>query len=140
VQVSFLHSTYTTPTQLNRLYIYNSPLLLNLQDPLNSFSHKNLYFVEPHNSLSLISSSPLHTKMAPISPILRMVTQRRALSIFSRARALVRTVEPHPFERLPITQKAAKADWGKQIRHVGDAAMLYVPFSPSFHPRLLYKG
>jgi hypothetical protein len=62
--------------------------------------------------------------MAPISPIMRMVTQRRALSIFSRARALVRTMEPHPFERLPLAQKTAKADWGKQIKHVGDAAML----------------
>jgi hypothetical protein len=65
--------------------------------------------------------------MAPISPILLQLSQRRALSIFTRARALVRTVEPHPFERLPLSQKAAKADWGKQLRHVGDAAMLYVP-------------
>ncbi|KAE9375249.1 hypothetical protein N431DRAFT_463346 [Stipitochalara longipes BDJ] len=65
--------------------------------------------------------------MAPISPVLRMVAQRRGLSIFSRARAIARTVEPHPFERLPLTQKAAKADWGKQIRHVGDAAMFYFP-------------
>lgn len=58
---------------------------------------------------------------------MRMVTQRRALSIFSRARALVRTMEPHPFERLPLAQKTAKADWGKQIKHVGDAAMFYFP-------------
>ncbi|KAH8818008.1 hypothetical protein F5882DRAFT_455184 [Hyaloscypha sp. PMI_1271] len=65
--------------------------------------------------------------MAPISPIMRMVTQRRALSIFSRARALVRTMEPHPFERLPLAQKTAKADWGKQVKHVGDAAMFYFP-------------
>jgi hypothetical protein len=66
-------------------------------------------------------------KMAPITPIMRMVIQRRGLSIFTRARQIARTVEPHPFERLPITQRAAKADWGKQIKHVGDAAMLYVP-------------
>lgn len=68
-------------------------------------------------------STQKHFKMV-VSPVLRMVAQRRALSVFSRVRALARTVEPHPFERLPITQKAAKADWGKQIKHVGDAAML----------------
>ena len=61
------------------------------------------------------------------SPLLRTLAQRRTLSIFARARSIARTVEPHPFERLPISQKAAKADWGKQVRHVGDAAMLYVP-------------
>jgi len=98
-----------------------------------------------HTSLSLLKSvlqgtlsSILHNllshknKMAPITPLMRMVAQRRTLSIFTRARAVVRTFEPHPFERLPLTQKAAKADWGKQIRHVGDAAMLYVPLPLSF--------
>ncbi|PMD15516.1 hypothetical protein NA56DRAFT_649996 [Hyaloscypha hepaticicola] len=60
----------------------------------------------------------------PITPLLRTVAQRRTLSVFTRVRSIARTVEPHPFERLPLTQKAAKADWGKQLRHVGDAAML----------------
>jgi len=59
-----------------------------------------------------------------MSPILRLVSQRRAFSVASRVRALARSFEPHPFERIPVTQKAAKADWGKQVRHLGDAAML----------------
>jgi hypothetical protein len=107
---------YTTSTQLNRPYI--SKLLSTITTQL-LFQQKSPFHpsVQPIKELST-------QKMAPILPIMRMVTQRRALSIFSRARALVRTMEPHPFERLPLAQKTAKADWGKQIKHVGDAAML----------------
>jgi hypothetical protein len=109
---------YTTSTQLNRPYICNSPLLTRTTQLLSQQKSPFHPFVQP-------KKKELSTqKMAPISPIMRMVTQRRALSIFSRARALVRTMEPHPFERLPLAQKTAKADWGKQIKHVGDAAML----------------
>ncbi len=60
------------------------------------------------------------------TPALRMLSQRRAFSIISRVRSVARSVEAHPFERLPIAQKPAKADWGKQARHFGDAAILYV--------------
>jgi hypothetical protein len=56
------------------------------------------------------------------------LTARRQISIVSRLRSAARTFEPHPFERMPVTQTPAKADWGKQIRHIGDAGMLYVPF------------
>lgn len=31
-----------------------------------------------------------------------------------------------PFERLPITQTPAAADWGRQIRRVGGQAAMYV--------------
>ena len=69
--------------------------------------------------------------MAPITrlstPLLRTITQRRGFSIISRVRQTARSFEPHPFERMPIKQKAAPADYGKLVRHVGDAAMLCVP-------------
>lgn len=58
------------------------------------------------------------------SPILRMVSQRRAFSIATRVRTLARSFEPHPFERYPTTVKAQKADWGRQGRRLGGAAML----------------
>ncbi|PVH89090.1 hypothetical protein DL98DRAFT_508233 [Cadophora sp. DSE1049] len=63
-----------------------------------------------------------------MSPILRLVAQRRAFSIATRVRTLARSFEPHPFERMPTTQKAARGDWGKQARRLGDAAMFYFPF------------
>jgi hypothetical protein len=105
-------------TQPNRPYICNSPLLTRTTQLI--FQHKSPFHPSVQKKRKELSTQ----KMAPISPIMRMVTQRRALSFFSRARALVRTIEPHPFERLPLAQKTAKADWGKQIKHVGDAAML----------------
>jgi hypothetical protein len=74
--------------------------------------------------------------MAPITrlstPFLRSLTQKRGFSIISRVRQTARSFEPHPFERMAIAQKAAPADYGKLVRHVGDAAMLYV-----FIPMLL---
>lgn len=59
-----------------------------------------------------------------MSPILRMVAQRRTFSIATRVRTLARSFEPHPFGRLPKTQEAARGDWVKQARRLGDAAML----------------
>jgi len=56
----------------------------------------------------------------------------RSFSILARARAVARSAEAHPFERYPTTQKVARADWGKQVRHVGDAAMFYFPFMAVF--------
>jgi hypothetical protein len=82
---------------------------------------------------TLLSKNKLNStfKMAPITrlstPLLRSITQRRGFSIISRVRQTARSFEPHPFERTPITQKTAPADYGKLVRHVGDAAMLCVP-------------
>lgn len=56
------------------------------------------------------------------------ITARRQISIVSRLRTAARSFESHPFERIPVTQTTAKADWGKQIRHIGDAGMFYFPF------------
>jgi len=42
-------------------------------------------------------------------------------------RQVARSFEPHPFGRLPQTEKPQPADIGKLVRHVGDAAMFYVP-------------
>jgi len=54
-------------------------------------------------------------------------TAFRTFSALARMRATVRAAEPHPFERYPVTQGGARADWGKQVRHVGDAAMFFFP-------------
>ncbi|TVY29696.1 hypothetical protein LHYA1_G000885 [Lachnellula hyalina] len=65
--------------------------------------------------------------MPPMTPLIRTMVQRRAMSIGARARSAVRNFEPHPFERYPTTQASQKADWGKHIRHVGDVSMFYFP-------------
>ncbi|KAF7892335.1 uncharacterized protein EAF01_010415 [Botrytis porri] len=62
-----------------------------------------------------------------MSPIIRQVTSRRAFSILTRARQVARDFEPHPFERYPISQQAAKADWGRLVKRTAGNAMLYFP-------------
>lgn len=59
-----------------------------------------------------------------MSPILRQVASRRTFSILARARQLTRGFEPHPFERYPITQQAANADWGRLVRKTAGNAVL----------------
>lgn len=59
-----------------------------------------------------------------MTPLVRTMLQRRAMSIGARARAAVRNFEPHPFERYSTTEKAQKADWAKQVRRVGDVSLL----------------
>ncbi|KAK0102266.1 hypothetical protein ONS95_005888 [Cadophora gregata] len=67
--------------------------------------------------------------MSPIPiRLLHLTTPRRAFSIATRVRTLARSFEPHPFERMPTTQKPARGDWGRQARRVGDSAMFYFPF------------
>ena len=104
---TYIHNINATQSvnQLNSLLFYHSPL----------YKISTLYNTR--------TTSPQTKEMAPITPLLRTVAQRRTLSVFTRVRSIAQTAELHPFSRLPH-QKAAKADWGKQFRHVGDAAML----------------
>jgi hypothetical protein len=85
--------------------------------------------LSPQGKKTLSSMAPI-TRLS--TPLLRSLTQKRGFSIISRVRQTARSFEPHPFERMPITQKTAPADYGKLVKHVGDAAMLYV-----FLPMLL---
>ncbi|KAJ8062245.1 hypothetical protein OCU04_008795 [Sclerotinia nivalis] len=62
-----------------------------------------------------------------MSPIIRQVASRRTFSIFTQVRQLARGFEPHPFERYPISQQAAKADWGKLVKRTAGNAVFYFP-------------
>ncbi|ATZ56936.1 hypothetical protein BCIN_14g01430 [Botrytis cinerea B05.10] len=62
-----------------------------------------------------------------MSPIIRQVASRRAFSILTQARQLARGFEPHPFERYPISQQAAKSDWAKLVKRTAGNAVLYFP-------------
>lgn len=59
-----------------------------------------------------------------MSPIIRQVASRRAFSILTQARQLARGFEPHPFERYPISQQAAKSDWAKLVKRTAGNAVL----------------
>jgi len=65
--------------------------------------------------------------MTPLPRLLATFTTKRTFTNLSRLRQTIRAAEPHPFERYPTTQTAARADWGKQFRHIGDAAIFFVP-------------
>jgi hypothetical protein len=65
--------------------------------------------------------------MSPI--IARAVARaagRRQFSLLPSVRGIARAIEPHPFERLPVSQKAAPGDYGKLIKNVGQRAALSV--------------
>lgn len=42
--------------------------------------------------------------------------QRQNFSAWHNLRQFARGFEPHPFQRLPITQRAAPADYGKLVK------------------------
>lgn len=57
-------------------------------------------------------------------PTLRQISGRRAFSMIATLRAVARSTETHPFQRLPLTQTPAKADWGRQARNLARSANL----------------
>ncbi|KAE8449853.1 hypothetical protein EG329_007330 [Mollisiaceae sp. DMI_Dod_QoI] len=72
--------------------------------------------------------APLRVSPSAALRTLRMTQrQQRPFSVIARVRQLARDFEPHPFERYPTSMKAAPADWGRQFRKLGDAALFYFP-------------
>lgn len=49
-------------------------------------------------------------------------------SIMHNLRAIARSFEPHPFQRLPVASSAAPADWARLVRRAGSQAVVYVLF------------
>lgn len=63
--------------------------------------------------------------MSPIATqIAARTLGRRQFSIIRSLRAVGRSMESHPFERLPVTQKPQKPDYGKMMRRVGSQAVM----------------
>lgn len=56
----------------------------------------------------------------------RMAVPRRNFSIIQSLRTFGRSLETHPFERLPVTSQSAAADWGRQLKRTGKQAVMYV--------------
>jgi len=79
-------------------------------------------------SATLLKQSARQLNTALPRLTLRNATQR-PFSILERSRMISRTVEPLPSESIGVFQTAAhaKADWGRQFRHLGDASMIFFP-------------
>lgn len=58
---------------------------------------------------------------------LRNVAQRRQFSLMTAMRTTMRSFEPHPFQRLPIAEKAQSADWAKIFSRTGRSLGIYFP-------------
>jgi len=52
---------------------------------------------------------------------------RRPFSIMHHLRAVARSFEPHPFQRLPVASQSAPADWGRLVRRSLGQAVVYFP-------------
>ncbi|KAM5352560.1 hypothetical protein ACJ41O_005282 [Fusarium nematophilum] len=53
--------------------------------------------------------------------------QRRQFSLLGAMRTVGRSMESHPFERLPISQKPARPDYAKMFKRVGSQAVFFFP-------------
>ena len=69
------------------------------------------------------TSLPLASRVVA-RQVVQQPMRRQPFSIASKLRQLSRSVEPHPFERLPVSQHAQGADWGREMRKIGGQAVL----------------
>lgn len=119
-----IHSINTTHSALQQqLFSFDQ----NSTRERNPISESNTHLIKP-NTKNIYTMAPIN-RLA--SPVMRMAAQKRSFGIMQRVRHQLRSFEPHPFERYPTTTSAAKADWGRQFKKLGDSAMLYVPPPPS---------
>lgn len=91
--------------------------------------HKlNSQIIQGH-SLSITTTTTTTTNMSPIvaRAAIRATTQAQAtrqFSVMRTMRNMARSFEPHPFQRLPITNQTQGASWGKQVKRVGSQAAM----------------
>ncbi|KAH6986116.1 hypothetical protein BKA56DRAFT_670307 [Ilyonectria sp. MPI-CAGE-AT-0026] len=60
--------------------------------------------------------------------IITRAASRRQFSLLGAMRTVGRSMESHPFERIPITQKPASPDYAKMVKRVGSQAVVFFPF------------
>jgi len=117
--VSFHGLFHTTSTAYNTTS--NSQKGQSLLQTSTIFHISSLPFTLHHFPKEII---PIPNTMS--SAVTRIAT-RRSFSILSAARGAARSIESHPFQRLSITQKSAKADWAAEGRRVGKQVAIFVP-------------
>ncbi|KAK7403204.1 hypothetical protein QQZ08_001681 [Neonectria magnoliae] len=52
---------------------------------------------------------------------------RRQFSLLGAMRTVGRSMESHPFERLPASMKPAPPDYAKMVKRVGSQAIIFFP-------------
>ncbi|ODA80650.1 hypothetical protein RJ55_03609 [Drechmeria coniospora] len=62
-----------------------------------------------------------------MNPSVTRVVARRPFSMMMRLRSAARSFEAHPFQRLPVSQQAARGDWGAEMKRVGKQAAIFFP-------------
>ncbi|KAL3422532.1 hypothetical protein PVAG01_06688 [Phlyctema vagabunda] len=67
--------------------------------------------------ITRFSTALLRSSTSLSAPLLRNAASKRSFSLGS-----------HVFESVTNVKNAAKPDWGRQLRHVGDVSKFYFPF------------
>ncbi|KAH6641661.1 hypothetical protein F5144DRAFT_600272 [Chaetomium tenue] len=78
---------------------------------------------------------PARTVTRPVLQTLARQLQQQGIqrqrpqpfSIMHNLRAIARSFEPHPFQRLPVASSAAPADWARLVRRAGGQAVVFFP-------------
>ncbi|TLS30627.1 hypothetical protein PpBr36_03106, partial [Pyricularia pennisetigena] len=82
-------------------------------------------------TLNLHLAAPRKTNMSPVLARAAIrnaaATGTRQFSLMAAMRNMARSFEPHPFQRLPNTQKPQSADYAKILKRSGKTVMIYVP-------------
>ncbi|KAJ4396546.1 hypothetical protein N0V93_000766 [Gnomoniopsis smithogilvyi] len=53
--------------------------------------------------------------------------QTRQFSVMRTMRNVARSFEPHPFQRLPISNQTQAGDWSKLVKRSAGQALIYFP-------------
>lgn len=78
------------------------------------------------NMSPIIARAAMRSAAAAATTSSRTAVPRRNFSIIQSLRTFGRSLEAHPFERLPVKTQSAPADWGKHIKRTGKQAVMYV--------------
>lgn len=112
---TLLHSHYNK-LDLNSHEYHDIPPLYESHNP-----QKHIINMSP-----IIARAAMRSAAAAATTSSRVAVPRRNFSIIQSLRTFGRSLESHPFERLPVTAKSASADWGRQLKRTGKQAVMYV--------------
>lgn len=93
--------------------------------------HKSLSTSRIHSTQlkqTPLSNSAKKTQLNSIKmlPTAARMTARRPFSVLARVRSIAHNPQIGHVQGYPASHQGAKADWGRQFRHLGSSAMLWV--------------
>ncbi|KAF7545155.1 hypothetical protein G7046_g9624 [Stylonectria norvegica] len=117
-------TSISTPTTTARFQLISTSALLRVKSIKTNNLDFAKYTTKTNHLQHFIIMSPIVARVA--RPAVRAVG-RRQFSLLNSMRQVGRSMESHPFERLPVAQAPAKPDWGKEARRVGGQALFFFP-------------